>query len=119
ELRHDLLVMVDRAGDEMREKRDEKPIMEWFVFARLATVGVDQKGDLREREKRDADRQIDIRLRQGDAGHRVESLDQKPGIFEITEQQKMAADADCQKGTILASEQHPTDEEIEADRCKN
>jgi hypothetical protein len=36
--------------------------MKWFVLARLATVGVDQKGDLREREKRDADRQINIRI---------------------------------------------------------
>src|SRR5262249_28926274 len=102
-----------------REKRDEERIVEWFVFARLATVGVDQKGDLRECEKRDADRQIDIRLRQGDASHRVEGLDQKPGIFGIPEQQQIAADADCQKRAILASEQHPADEEIEGDRREN
>src|SRR5262249_15258698 len=116
ELRHDLLVMVDRTSNEMREKRDEKRIVEWLVLARLATVGVDQKRDLRECEKRDADRQIDIRLRQGDAGHRVEGLDQKPGIFEVPEQQQIAADTDCQKDAILASQQHPTDEEIEGNR---
>src|SRR5262245_64395069 len=100
----------------MREKRDEKRIVEWLVLARLAAVSVDQKGDLRECEKRDADRQIDIRPRQGDAGHRVESLDQKPGIFEVSEQQQIAADPNCQKDTILASEQHPTDEEVEGNR---
>src|SRR5215469_9069539 len=116
ELRHDLLVMVDRASNEMREKRDEKRIVEWFVFTRLATVGVDQKSDLRECEKRDADRQVNIRPRPGDAGHRVEGFDQKPHIFEIPEQQQIAADTDRQKGTILASQQHPTDEEIEGDR---
>src|SRR5215469_10505194 len=101
ELRHDLFVMIDRASDEMREKRDEERIVEWFVFTRLATVGVDEKSDLRECEKRDADRQVNIRPRQGDAGHRVESLDHKPRIFEIAEQQ------------------HPTDEKIEGDRREN
>src|SRR6516165_1614784 len=93
--------------------------MEWFVFTRLATVGVDEKSDLRECEKRDADRQVNIRPRQGDAGHRVEGLDQKPRIFEIPEQQQIAADTDRQKGTILASQQHPTDEKIEGNRREN
>src|SRR5262249_24898607 len=103
----------------MREKRDEYRIVEWFVFARLATVGIDQKSDLRECEKRDADRQINVRPRQGDAGRRVEGLDQKSRVFEIPEQQQIAADSDCQKRTILASQQHPTDEEIEGNRREN
>src|SRR5262249_33640552 len=38
ELRHDFFVMIDRTGNEMREKRDEKRVMKWFVLARLATV---------------------------------------------------------------------------------
>src|SRR5262249_11143242 len=54
-----------------------------------------------------------------DAGHRVERLDQKTGIFEITQQQQIAGDADCQKHMTLASQQHPTDEEIEGDRREN
>src|SRR5262249_46427098 len=103
----------------MREKRDEYRIVEWFVFARLATVGIDQKSDLRECEKRDADRQINVRPRQGDAGHRVEGLDQKTRIFEIPEQQQIAADTDRQKATILTSQQHPADEKIEGNRRKN
>src|SRR6516162_3153122 len=93
--------------------------MEWFVFTRLATVGVDQKSDLREGEKRDADRQVNVRLRQGDVGHRAEGLDQKSRIFEIPEQQQIAADTDRQKGAILAAQQHPADKKIEGDRRKN
>src|SRR5262249_5151422 len=87
ELRHDLFVMVDRASNEMREKRDDQRIVEWFVLTRLATIRVDQKGDLRECEKRHRDRQSDLRLLQGDARHLGKTLDQKPRIFEIPEQQ--------------------------------
>src|SRR5262249_24141213 len=109
ELRHDLFVMVDRASNQMREKRDEQRIVEWFVLTRLSAIGVEQKGDLRECEKRDADRQSDIRLLQGDARHLAKSFDHKPGVFEVPEQQEIATDTDCQEDTTLASQQHSTD----------
>src|SRR5262249_8741447 len=56
ELRHNLFVVVNRTGDQMREKRDEERVMERVVLACFAAVGVDQKGNLREGEERDSDR---------------------------------------------------------------
>ena len=46
ELRHDLLVMQDRTGDEVREIGDEHTVVESFVLAGLLPVSVDQKSDL-------------------------------------------------------------------------
>src|SRR5262249_40531899 len=87
ELRHNLFVVVNRAGNQMREERDEERVMERFVLARFAAIRVDQESDLRESEKRDADRQIDVRFLHGDAGQIAEAFHQKSGIFEITEQE--------------------------------
>src|SRR5262249_58551426 len=42
-----------------------------------------------------------------------------PHNLENPEQQQTAADTDRKKGTILASQQHPTDEKIEGNRREN
>src|SRR5690242_19865491 len=53
ELGHHLLVMQNRAGNEMRKVADEQRVVNRVVFARLALVGIDQECDLCEREERD------------------------------------------------------------------
>src|SRR4051794_20972576 len=83
ELRHHLLVMQDRARDQMREVRDEQTIMDWIIFISFVTVAVDQKCNLGEREKRDADRQGDV---DRGSAEECEVLGEEISIFEIRQQ---------------------------------
>ena len=46
--------MENRAGDQVREIGDEQRILQKVVLTGLAAVCVNEIGDLREREERDA-----------------------------------------------------------------
>ncbi len=48
ELRDDVLVMQDRARDQMREIGDEQRVMRQCVAGDIAAVGIDQERDLGE-----------------------------------------------------------------------
>ena len=59
ELRHDLGVMDDRPGDQLREEEDEQDEVPKAPGRRLAEVNVGQIGDLLKGEEGDAERQDD------------------------------------------------------------
>ena len=90
--------------------------MERVVFARLAAIGVDQKGDLREGEKRDADRKSDARHGTASAGQGADGVDEKIGVFEIAEQQEISGDADGEHELAAVGDQPPADDIVEGNR---
>ena len=64
--RHDLAIMQDRAGDQMREEGHERGVVDQATIPGGALFDVDQVADLREREERDAERQDHVVKRQRD-----------------------------------------------------
>ena len=76
----------DRPGDELREERDEKRVIEQIVLPGLSPVRIDQKSDLLEREEGDGQRQRQMQQRQRRVRERIDVLEQEIGIFEIAQQ---------------------------------
>ena len=92
ELRHHLRVMQHRPGDQVRKVRDEQRIRDETWLRRLALVGVDEKGDLGEGEKGDAERQDDAGERNVDAAELPQRIDEKIGVLEIAESREIGDD---------------------------
>ena len=61
ELRNHLVVVDDRAGNEMGEDCHEFAVCQEGAILRLPAVRIDEICCLREREERDAERQHDVR----------------------------------------------------------
>ena len=89
ELRHHLGVMQHRPGDQVREVGDEQAVMHEVVFAHLAEINIGEKRNLREGEKRNAQRQDDFTERQAGAAQVVETAEKKIRILEVSEQQQI------------------------------
>ena len=97
ELRHHLLVVEDRPGDQVGEVGDEQAVIDRIVLLGLAAVSVDQEGDLGEGVERDPDRQEDAQRLEIDARQAAQREQQEVGIFEEGEQQEVAADTQAQQ----------------------
>src|SRR5258708_4714739 len=70
ELRHHLLVVKDRSRNQVWEISDEKAILQGFIFCGLFAICVDQKSDLGESVKRNADRKRYLDRRQDQTGQK-------------------------------------------------
>ena len=122
ELRDHVAVMQDRARNQVREIRHEQRVMRQRVMTNLAPVGVDQKCDLGEGVKGDADREQNVHGH-GRRKQRVEIANDEAGIFEDAKRQQIAGDARRQHGKArplaqISRDQQPADEIIERDRSE-
>ena len=100
ELRHHLLVVDDRPGDELREEGHEQAVVQEPVFRRLALGGIDQIRHLLEGEERDAERQDDGADAEVQTGQRADILHDEDGIFEVSQQRQIAGDAEDQQAPL-------------------
>jgi hypothetical protein len=94
ELRHHLLVVDDRPGDELGEEGDEEQVVGEVVFAGLAAVGIDEVGDLLEGEEGNAERQHDVRQVEVEAGQSLDGAVEEAGVLEPAEQAEVGGDAE-------------------------
>ena len=78
----------------MREECDEKGVAQEVISPDLAARGVDEKGDLREGEERDADRQHDLAARRRQRQDRGDRAEQEIEIFEVEEDDEIDGDAE-------------------------
>ena len=122
ELRDHVLVVQDRACDQMREIGHEQRVMRQRIARDVAPVGIDQERDLREGVEGDADRQQDV---DGDTGREqgIEVGGEEAGIFEDAEHEQVAGDAERQHRKAQARAQFPRDQQqadhiIERDRAE-
>ena len=119
ELRHHLAVMQDRAGEQVREERDEKRVVGKERFLRFAPIDVDQISDLSEREKADAQRQREMKERRriADQVRRVD--EEEVGVFEYPEQCKIRRDSERQHRARRPRLQQARNAEIEGDAAED
>ena len=85
-LRRDLLVMDDRADDQLWEEGDKKQIVQHMVLPRLSAVGIHKERDQLESEERDADRKRDIFQHKVGSGQRIQIFDKEVIVFIVSEQ---------------------------------
>src|SRR5260370_2143397 len=94
ELGHHLRMVEDGAGDQMRKVGHEQQVIGKTRLARLANVGVDQKGDLGKREKRNPQRQDDRRDHERMGQSKVEIIDDEIRILEVGQRGQIGADGE-------------------------
>jgi hypothetical protein len=92
----------DRAGDEVREKRDvEQVVAEVAGGWGLAAEDVDQVGDLLKREEGDADGQENLRPRDGagaePAEEDVELLDEEVAVLAVGQRADVVGEGECEQ----------------------
>ena len=85
ELRHDLVVAHDRAGDQVRKQRDEQGDAPPGIAVRIAARHVDQIAGELEGEEADADRQHDGDRRRRQAEQRGNRSGEKSRVLEEDE----------------------------------
>ncbi|MNM63863.1 hypothetical protein D3C81_752380 [compost metagenome] len=90
---HHFLVVQDRAGDQVRIKRNEQHVADNTVFFRLPSVGIDKVSDLRKGEEADPKRQCQLQQLDMRGKQRIDICNEKIGILVIAEQQHVAGDA--------------------------
>src|SRR4030095_4205327 len=119
ELWHHLAVMQDRAREEVRGKRDKKRGIGEDRLLCTPPIDVDQVGDLREREKADAERQREMERwrRCADEGRHVAG--NEVGILEYAEQREIRRDPECQDAARRGPLQPSSDAEIERDAAED
>ena len=121
ELRHDVAVVQDRPGDQMREKRNEQHIVQKVTVPGDAGFAVDQVADLGEREKRDAQRQDDRIDRLNGGNEMTDEADDGEQVFVIEQGGEIECDSGggdpgLQAGSRLGAQDQPGDGIIGADR---
>ena len=121
ELRHDVAVVQDRPGDQMREKRNEQHIVQKVTVSGDAGFAVDQVADLGEREKRDAQRQDDLIDRLNGGNEMTDEADDGEQVFVIEQGGEIECDSGggdpgLQAGSGLGAQDQPGDGIIGADR---
>ena len=99
ELRHHLRVMQHRPGDQVRKVGHEQRIVHETWFACLVLIDVDEIGDLREREERNAERQHDVQGSVTRARDGIQAADQEISVFEVGEQNQIGSNRTCQPYT--------------------
>ncbi len=98
ELGKHLMVVDDGAGNQLREEGHEEGVMQEAVFVGLATIGVDQVGDLLEGEEGDRQRQDDGLQYQVVAEQGVEVVNEEVGVLVVAQQAKIGGNAGDQNG---------------------
>ncbi len=93
ELRHEFGMVNDRPGDQVREEGDEQNVAEKSEFRCFASVCVNQKRDLRECEKGNAERQRDLQRMEMIAGNAGPIHQGEIGVFEEGESGEVGGDA--------------------------
>ena len=106
ELRHHLGMMQNRPRDQMREIGHEQTVMDKAVFACLALIGVHQKRDLREGEKRNPQRQNDGAQTDTGSGRCVQVIDKEVRVFVIRQQGEIGNNRKSQQTTRAANNAH-------------
>ena len=86
ELRDQVVVADDGAGDQMREIGDEQRVIQQAVIVCPAGIGIHQIADLLKREEADRQRQEEMRHRQSDAQHIIGSADEQSVVLEQRDQ---------------------------------
>lgn len=84
-------------GDQVREIGHEQAVVDRIEFLRLAARRVDQEGDLREGEERDAQRENDRRKVVAAAGDRIDRVDEEVGVLVVAQQNQIARDTERQQ----------------------
>jgi hypothetical protein len=98
DLWHDLGVVRDRTGDQLRKEGDEEGVIEQREVTHEAAVRVHEKGDLLERDERNPYWQDDARHRPLQSEDGVHVGNKKACVFEIPEKTQVEDDADRQEG---------------------
>ena len=89
----DVVILHDRTGDQLREKRYvQKQLPEIRLRRGVAAVDVDHIGENLEGVKGDANRQGDLRDGQLNARQQIQRFGGKGGIFAHAEQEQIEAD---------------------------
>src|SRR6266567_1564436 len=91
-------MVQDRTCDEVRKVRDEKGVVNRIRFLCFTLIGIDKKGDLREREERDSDRECDVCYIQHGSSQVVQSIDQKVEVLEVGQGSKIETDCHEEQG---------------------
>ena len=86
QLRAHLRVVNDRAGDQVREDRDEQRVGDEIGLVGPASIAVDQVGELGEGEKRDSDGHDDVPRNVIDTAQCRDVGGQKIKVFEVGQQ---------------------------------
>ena len=129
ELRHHRLMMDNRSGQQMRKIGDEQSIIDkasrprTLMCFHFTARGINQISDLREGEKRNAERQHDMHQVPLRAEHEVGVGNEEIGIFIIPKQRQITGNAQrqdrpCRAGPYSRPRHADagTDSEIEKDR---
>src|SRR5436190_19332882 len=105
--------MNDRAGDQMREERNEQNIVEKAILFRLTAPNINQIGDLGKREEGYPEWQNDLRVEKSVPRNLVEIADKEICIFKEAEQHQIRSESDNEEnpgesGSMQARAQDPT-----------
>ncbi len=93
ELRHELGMVNDRAGDEMGKKSDEKDVAEESELGGLPARCIHKKRDLRKREKRNPEWQRDLQRLKMMARQNPPIRKSKIGVLEECERGKISGNS--------------------------
>ena len=119
ELRHDLAVQHDRAGDQLREEGDEQRVVENMIARHRAAVAVDHIGELLEGEERNAQRQREVIQRKMRAEGAVEVVHKEVVVLEIEQHAEVEAKAQQHQrqadGLALAGEHELAERVVDQD----
>src|SRR5687767_15897513 len=77
--------MHNRTGNKLGEKAEEQSVIEKFIPASAAVVGIDQVANQLEDVKRNAQRQHHLHPMNLNAGALVNDIDEKVAVFIVTQ----------------------------------
>ena len=124
ELRHHLLVVQHRAGNQVREVGDEQAVMDEVELAGFAARCVHQEGNLCEGEEGDAQRQDDLAQAPGTAQRRIDGVNKEIGVFVVAQQGQVGCNPEGQqalapgRADVAAAGQPVAHQVVEADRSQ-
>lgn len=127
ELRHHLLVMEDRTGEQMGEEGDEERVVEQVALLNQTFIGIDQERNLGDGKETDPERQDDPQQRQLATGDKIHRPDKEVHVLEPAEEEDIGCQAEDQDrasrhphlpATVIFDE-NPADGVVEEDRAED
>src|SRR5258706_511477 len=85
ELRHNLGVVEDGTCHQMRKIGNEQEVRHKSRLSDFSLIGVDEVGDLRKCEKRNADRKNELRQASGTHAEARQAIQEKVEVLEIAQ----------------------------------
>src|SRR5271170_1192397 len=92
ELRHDLAVMQDGPGDQVREKSYKQHVADKPLRLGCSLSQIDQVGNLRKGEERNAERQNDTAHRVMQSSDSIQKMKEGEQVLEIKQRSQIEAD---------------------------